>query len=105
MPFIPVLDPGLYAHVISRPQPTIVHFWDSEASPPTPEFQILESGNYPGSELEAFFVDLSRIPVPNAPSKVPVTILFSQNTQLDTADTGDMDKFVQLLQQAAEQGL
>ncbi|KAE8311672.1 hypothetical protein BDV41DRAFT_540996 [Aspergillus transmontanensis] len=100
MPLIPVLESGLYEHVINRPQPTIIHFWDSEV-PPTQEFHILESGNYPGSGLETFFVDVSRFPVPNAPSNVPVTILFSQGQQLDTADGGDIGKFLELLQRAA----
>ncbi|KAE8307039.1 hypothetical protein BDV41DRAFT_569388 [Aspergillus transmontanensis] len=100
MPLIPVLDPGLYEHVINRPQPTIVHFWDS-ASPPTQEFQILESGNYPGSELETFFVDVSRFPVPNAPSHVPVTILFKNGQKLDTANGGDIGIFFELLEKAA----
>jgi len=91
--------PGFYEHIINRPLPTIVHFWDSQG-PPTQEFQILESGHHPGSELETFFVDVSQFPVPDGPSDVPVTILFNQGQQLDIADGGDIPKFFQLLERA-----
>ncbi|KAK6832519.1 hypothetical protein RU639_004019 [Aspergillus parasiticus] len=100
MPFIQIPEPGFYEHITNRPQPTIVHFRNS-ADPPTPEFQILESGNHPGGEREIFWVDVSQFPVPDAPSDVPVTILFSAGQQLDTADGGDPGKLFHLLQQAS----
>ncbi|GMF70462.1 unnamed protein product [Aspergillus oryzae] len=92
--------PGFYEHVINRPPPTVVHFWDSAAGPPTQEFQILESGNHPAGDRETFCADVSQFPVPNAPSDVPVTILFSGGQQLDTANGGDLGKFFHLLEQA-----
>ncbi|KAK6815543.1 hypothetical protein RU639_008675 [Aspergillus parasiticus] len=101
MPFIRIPEPGFYEHITNRPQPTVVHFWDSAASPPTQEFQILESGNHPGSEHETFWVDVSQFPVPDAPSDVPVTILFKNGQKLDTADGGDLGKLFHLLQQAS----
>ncbi|KAB8218968.1 hypothetical protein BDV33DRAFT_174514 [Aspergillus novoparasiticus] len=100
MPSIPIPEPGFYEHIINRPESTIVHFWDSAAAPPTQEFQILESGNHPGSGRETFLVDVSNFSVPDAPSDVPVTILFRAGQQLDTAVGGDIDKFFQLLQAA-----
>ncbi|KAE8326474.1 hypothetical protein BDV39DRAFT_176951 [Aspergillus sergii] len=103
MPSIHIPEPELYKHVTERPVPTIVYFWDSAAGPPTPEFEILESGNHPGSELETFWVDVSQFPVPNTPSDVPVTILFKAGQRLDTAVGGDLGKFFELLERA-EQG-
>ncbi|KAE8344736.1 hypothetical protein BDV24DRAFT_126326 [Aspergillus arachidicola] len=99
MPFIPIPEPGFYEHIINRPQHTVVHFWDSKG-PRTPEFEILNSGSHPGSQHETFTVDVSQFPVPDAPSDVPVTILFSQGQQLDRVNGGDLDKFFNLLERA-----
>ncbi|KAI9933171.1 hypothetical protein ASPWEDRAFT_42935 [Aspergillus wentii DTO 134E9] len=102
MPFIEIPAPRLYEDLINRPQPTLVYFFDGSAGR-TGEYQILESGNHPGSQLETFFVDVALFPVPDGPKEVPVTILFREGQQLGTAVQGDIPTFFKLLQQAEQE--
>ena len=50
--------------------------------------------------FHTFYVDISEVSVPDAPSDVPVTILFKDGQKLDTAEEGDIPKFYDLLGQA-----
>ena len=93
-----------YEEIINGPVPTIVYFFNPEdGRGPGEEFEILESGQHPGNGLETFFVNVYESPVPNAPSDLPVTILFSQGEQLGTADGGDIPQFFKLLEETESQ--
>lgn len=93
-----------YKEIINRPVPTIVYFFNPEdGCGPGEEFEILESGEHLSYEHETFFVNVSESPVPNTPSDLPVTILFSQGEQLGTANGGDIPQFFELIEEAESQ--
>lgn len=91
-----------FPDIINNLLPTVIYFWDSAAGEPGDEFEILHSEDYPGGDhIQTFFVDVSECCVPDAPSDVPVTILFHEGRKLDTADGEDFGKFFELLERAA----
>lgn len=87
-------SPEHYESLINRPQPTIVHFLGS-ADLGNPEFECLQLGS-----VETFYVNLSEFSVPDAPSDLPVTILFKENQKLDTAEGGFIPKLFDLVARA-----
>lgn len=92
-------SPGLYQATTNRSELAIVHFEDL-TRPRSQQFGVLESEFHPGTKREAFYVDVSQLPVPDSPSNVPATILFGDNRKLETVEDGNMNKFFDLIRRA-----
>jgi hypothetical protein len=82
--------------IIHRHEPSLVYFFDSRKAAPGPEFAALTTDQHPAAGIETFFVDLGTESIESAPSQVPLTVLYSEGRELDTAGAGDMPKFIEL---------
>jgi hypothetical protein len=86
----------MFEEIINRDELSLVYFFDSGKGAPGPELDALLNDRHPAAGIDTFFVNLGASFIESAPSQVPLTVLYREGKELDTAGAGDMFKFNKL---------